>query len=309
MNSELLTRKIKKIGQEISSLAQDIEHNKNRKHFFIDLIKTKTFELYELCKELQNESPLDSKEENPTQFLKKSTPKELFRTELDELKKNESNPLLDLFHADETTASTPVLEPKNSPEADNIETPPIEINDTLKTHEEDVKSNIELHDTLPKEEITIQATKEEPEIKVESENKEESITLEENVREENTVVPIPSTPTTLSNAPSSFYLLDLLDDYLSKKNNSNDISNRLQNTPISNFTTAVSISQKHLFINELFGNNPESYKATLSKIETIGKLQDSLWFLEQEILPTYQWVKKEKSVVEFLSLIRRRFIA
>jgi hypothetical protein len=295
MNTELLTRKIKKIGQEISNLAQDIEHNKSRKQFFIDLIKLKTYELYDLCKELQNEPISTSSQEPANQFLKKNAPRELFRTELDALKEEHQEQI-----------STPTT----------IETPPaIEpVEDSnplfalLPTDNDSIPSlpNTTQHSEIPSsEEIVASETNEEIVEEHLFTPKHTETPPSEAIEEEK---PIVNTTIADEAIPNSFYLQDLLQEFISKKSNSNDISNRLQNTPILNFTTALSISQKHLFINELFGNNPETFKETLTAMENLGDLTKSLWYLENEIAYSFQWDKKEKSVIEFLSLVRRRFL-
>ncbi|MCK9480265.1 MAG: hypothetical protein M0R38_00695 [Bacteroidia bacterium] len=316
MNIEVLSKKIKKIAQEISSLTHDIEHNTARRQFYIDLIKQRVFDLYDLTQEF-SQAVKGKEVVKDGYFLKKNQPTGFFRTERDETVKE--NPIEEK-PADITKIVT------EQPKAEEKKPEPISIEKPIETP---VAKNLFTEEPKVEEKVII-PTQEEVEIPLEDAIEEETVVgtkediKEEEIEEEKVNIieesaPVLSTPATeankvsLAEKPSGNtnlrpLLTQLLADITARKTLANDISHKLQSAPITNFYNTVSISQKHQYIDELFACKPDVYRSVLQKIEEIGNLQDSLEYLGKEIAPTYHWEKSEKLVSEFLYLVNRRFL-
>lgn len=301
MKSEILTKKIKKVAQEIAGLSNDIDNNKSRKHFYSDLIKQKIFELYELNKELLlDEYGNPGGIEKDTVFLRKDPSREMFRTERDAVEKEKLlNQAVDnppVVQEKEITQK-PVFIPDSEEVEESI---PNVIPEPIKQTPVFNQSSIfETEINTPKPEVA-----EEPLIEEKAEEPVLQMLSEPEVEISNEEIETSKS----AYSSSSTWLSKLLEETVSQKRSSNDLTQRLQNTPISNFNNSISISQKHEYINELFAGKSEVYRDTLQRVEELGNIEESLVFLESEVSELMQWPKKEKLVAEFLFLIRRRFV-
>ncbi len=354
MNKEILTKRIRRVATDIADIANDIDNHRSRKAFFIDLIKQRIFELYDLQKELSEmqEAPAPVKQggyikstfatDVPVKTAAEVPPPPVtipakqtgLFTETEKAPETikEETPLPEepIIHIEETEKKTEEIIP--------IDTPIV----TLEKETEDlgVEQHIPAAVVLPTVETTeppkniepdyftleaIRRKEEQLAVKTEAETEAEK-EIEKEAEAEEQDLAIPETPTAitppiytvptppspspidLESATKSVWLVSLLTEYKESKNKQNDITQRLQNTPITNFATAISISQKHEFITELFAGNSDIYKQTLAEVEQRGSIEKALSYLEYEIAEQYQWAKKEKLVASLLFLISRRFI-
>jgi hypothetical protein len=311
MNRDLIIKRMKRVAHDISDLANDINNNKHRVHFFSDIIKQRIFELYDLNQSLTEDAEGadlgHSQEANVTptpRVLEHTVSKERFLkthqtddrnsektiseekhpssniSELDRVITHDVNPQtnpVDVIPPSQEVMNreTPTPLPSPPPENPIITTPPIEDTEMVK----------EISTTPPPTDDSLTGSSD-PMTPIEENN------------------PM-ALPPTLS---GHCVLKNLLDQYVDSRNQLNDITQRLQNAPISNFSTAISIGQKHEFINGLFGGNAEKYKTALQQIENKASLELAIEWLEREFLHQYHWDRKEKLTTSFLFLIRRRFL-
>lgn len=347
MNKEILTKRIRRVATDIADIANDIDNHRSRKAFFIDLIKQRIFELYDLQKELSemHEAPAPVKqvgyikstfatdipvktvaEVSPTPAATPTQQTGLFTetTKTPETNKEQTPPPVEpTVHIEEAPEKTeeaidmapPVVTPEKETEEPSVEAP-VQPPVVLPTAE-----TIDPPKSLEPDYFTLEAIRRKEEQAAPKTELEAEQTIEEQaaaVPEIPTAIeppiytpptpPTPPTPIETETAYESVWLVPLLADYKESKNKQNDITQRLQNTPITNFATAISISQKHEFITELFAGNSDIYKQTLAEVEQRGSVEKALSYLEYEIAEQYQWAKKEKLVASLLFLISRRFI-
>lgn len=76
------------------------------------------------------------------------------------------------------------------------------------------------------------------------------------------------------------------------------------NTPIAKLETAVGLNDRFQYIRELFENDAELYRQTVTKIDSFAQLDEAIAYLDQH----FNWEKDDTSV-KFLHLIKRRFSA
>ncbi len=94
-----------------------------------------------------------------------------------------------------------------------------------------------------------------------------------------------------------------LNDILANIKNDDDFATQLQNSPIKNLKTAISLNDKIWFTRELFDGHNEKYISTLEKLNNANSLENAV-----EIANTFNWNKEDSSTKRFLELIYRRFV-
>ncbi len=94
-----------------------------------------------------------------------------------------------------------------------------------------------------------------------------------------------------------------LNDILANIQNDENFATQLQNSPIKDLKSAISLNDKIWFTRELFDGNNDIYISTLDKLNKATSLEDAISIAEH-----FNWNKKESSTKRFLELIYRRFI-
>jgi hypothetical protein len=87
-----------------------------------------------------------------------------------------------------------------------------------------------------------------------------------------------------------------------------NIAEKLKETPISDLVKAIAISKKFEFINLLFDGNSEFYKQCIQTIQSSSDYQAAIQYIEQDVIVKFDWQEHEKLAAEFFSLVRRRFL-
>jgi len=326
MKEELLTKKLRKIAQDIALLSYDLENNKSRQRFFSDLIKQRVFELYDVLAELNSETPKDQDSKKEMQFIKKDASREMYRTE--ELAKQNQKIIPEvkeeLIIEEENEV---VIEAPNPPSL-----PPSEI--TIQIEQkievpiaEEIKP--ETAESVPYENMEELPQQDEVSSTEEQEVVISPIEQEENIAPAKELFPEPEviaeekveevkikihnlfdtnlTPPKTKNAP--LWVEIILEEFLQKINQIGGVAAKQQNSPVSSLTAVISISQKHEFINGLFAADVEAYKKAISQIESSKDLEEALQYAENNLVDQFAWKHKEKLASEFVSLIRRRKLA
>jgi hypothetical protein len=94
-----------------------------------------------------------------------------------------------------------------------------------------------------------------------------------------------------------------------EERSSNDLSDRLSQTPIADLTKAFSLNEKLLTINELFFGNNEHFNAAVKEVNDIGSLSAALGYLS-EIAQRNNWAAtddRKRQAKAFIKLVRRRY--
>ena len=85
------------------------------------------------------------------------------------------------------------------------------------------------------------------------------------------------------------------------------VADKLRQQPIKDLKSAIGLNQKFLFMNDLFEGENEKFNDAINKINSFKTLQEALEFIDSEI--SSAWDKENSSVVNFMDLVERRFMA
>ena len=78
-------------------------------------------------------------------------------------------------------------------------------------------------------------------------------------------------------------------------------------TPIKDLRKAISISDRYLFINELFRGEENEYERSVKTINNFNVYQEARYWIDRELKLKLGWDDKNNVVRQFNSLVQRRF--
>jgi hypothetical protein len=99
----------------------------------------------------------------------------------------------------------------------------------------------------------------------------------------------------------------ILDKFMKKKEDTSLVE-KLRHTPIADLRTAVGVTEKFQFINELFGGNYEDYTASIELINKCKSFTDAEIFIAENVFDKYKWEVENRNVATFMDLVERRFL-
>jgi len=85
------------------------------------------------------------------------------------------------------------------------------------------------------------------------------------------------------------------------------VADKLRQQPIKDLKSAIGLNQKFLFMNDLFEGENEKFNDAINKINSFKNLQEALAYIDSEI--SSAWDKENSSVINFMDLVERRFMA
>ena len=85
------------------------------------------------------------------------------------------------------------------------------------------------------------------------------------------------------------------------------VADKLRQQPITDLKSAIGLNQKFLFMNDLFEGENEKFNDAINKINSFKTLQEALAYIDREI--SSAWDKENSSVINFMDLVERRFMA
>ncbi len=80
-----------------------------------------------------------------------------------------------------------------------------------------------------------------------------------------------------------------------------------QNKKIQSIKKHISINQRFMFVNELFGGDTEKFNTVIDRLEDLSSYEDAIDFLVKNHAKEYEWVMESEEVVEFLEVLEKRF--
>jgi hypothetical protein len=93
---------------------------------------------------------------------------------------------------------------------------------------------------------------------------------------------------------------ELYDEHLNKLKKEKDISDRLKVKPVTTLTEAIGISDKFLFISEIFNGNKETYTHAIARLDKAESIQDAM-----AIIVSYTGENTESEAVsQLLELVK-----
>ena len=85
------------------------------------------------------------------------------------------------------------------------------------------------------------------------------------------------------------------------------VADKLSRQPIKDLKSAIGINQKFLFMNDLFEGENEIFNNAINKINSFNTLPEAIAFIDSEL--SSAWDKENSSVLNFMDLVERRFMA
>ena len=73
---------------------------------------------------------------------------------------------------------------------------------------------------------------------------------------------------------------------------------------IADIWSAITINERFLFIRELFGNDAEGFKNTVTLLNSLNSWEAAGKFMSDR----FEWDKNNQVAVDFLNVVRRRFL-
>jgi hypothetical protein len=96
-----------------------------------------------------------------------------------------------------------------------------------------------------------------------------------------------------------------VNERLSSEKNKNDLSSRLQSSPIQSIAGSIGINDKFLFIRELFNGDAEIFRSTMETLDHSPNLESALNYLRIN----FTWPMEDDTVKQLITLIKRKFIS
>jgi hypothetical protein len=91
------------------------------------------------------------------------------------------------------------------------------------------------------------------------------------------------------------------------ENNESSLSEFHQNRKIETIKGNISLNQKFLFINNLFGGNHDGFEAAIDELEICNNFNDAKDQMLKKYMPQYKWNLQSPEAEEFFDLLKRRF--
>ena len=85
------------------------------------------------------------------------------------------------------------------------------------------------------------------------------------------------------------------------------VADKLSRQPIKDLKSAIGLNQKFLLMNDLFDGENELFNNAINKINAFNTLPEAIVFIEGEL--SSAWDKENSSVLNFMDLVERRFMA
>lgn len=149
-------------------------------------------------------------------------------------------------------------------------------------------------------------------VKVNIEKPAEVVTSESEQQKTVHVEPVPE-PIKQYSEPKqeTLKVSDISEDHeeIFEQESSNDLSERLSETPIADLTKSMGINERMLTINELFDGDNQSFKKALSDLNNMHSFEQAKNYISLQLIEKYNWVhpKKRKKAKIFIKLVKRRF--
>lgn len=89
-----------------------------------------------------------------------------------------------------------------------------------------------------------------------------------------------------------------------------DLSQKIGESSINNLWHAISINERFLYINQLFGESMDVFKGSIDKLHAEANFDDARLYLESELIGKYEWTNKQRKLFakDFIKLVRRLYI-
>lgn len=86
--------------------------------------------------------------------------------------------------------------------------------------------------------------------------------------------------------------------------NKKDLASKLTDNPITNIKNAINISDRFIFIKELFNNDSDKYNSAIDKLNSFENLDNAMEYINNE----FNWEPSNQSFKKLLDIVFRRYI-
>lgn len=100
-----------------------------------------------------------------------------------------------------------------------------------------------------------------------------------------------------------------INDQFANEGSSNTLADKLSGQPIKDLKAAIGLNQKFLFMNDLFEGENDIFHEAVDKINAFENLGQAMEYVESSLSSVYSWDKENSSVLHFIDLVERRFMA
>jgi len=87
------------------------------------------------------------------------------------------------------------------------------------------------------------------------------------------------------------------------------LADKLGRQPITDLKAAIGLNQKFLYMNDLFQGENEIFHDAIDKINAFRELAQAIEYIESNLSSSYKWDMESSSVLSFMDLVERRFMA
>ena len=98
-----------------------------------------------------------------------------------------------------------------------------------------------------------------------------------------------------------------LNDQLKSEGEQESLAGKLAKEKVDNIFSTISVNQRYMFTNELFGGNGDDFREAVYYIEECESFDDSVELLVQRYARPYKWDMNSVEVKELLKVIFRKF--
>ena len=95
-----------------------------------------------------------------------------------------------------------------------------------------------------------------------------------------------------------------INETLSRNDNKQDLTAKLQSKPITNIHSSLGINDRFKLINTLFNGDKESYENAITTLNDAANFNDAFTYINS----SFDWDMEDESVQMLLDLVRRKFI-
>ena len=98
-----------------------------------------------------------------------------------------------------------------------------------------------------------------------------------------------------------------LNESMQLNSDSSSLSDFHQKRKIDSIKGNISLNQKFLFINNLFGSDSSVFNAAIDELESCNSFSEAKEQMIKKYMPNYKWDLNSPEAEEFFDILKRRF--
>ena len=98
------------------------------------------------------------------------------------------------------------------------------------------------------------------------------------------------------------------EQYASTPDKAESVADKLNKSKILDLKKGMGLNQRFLFTNDLFSGDKNAFESTLTKLNSFDSIIEAKAYLSSDIESAFDWDLESSTVVQFISLLERKFI-